>query len=177
SSLLPCESTRSDMTQPPFSFSFFYRNRNKKELAWKKVSEEVGEPVESCKKSLRDTYLKERRKETERRSGSAAETGKRWKHSAVLSFLDPFVTPRETSGNMEEVVEEHRSPGNNISHLQLQGELKKKFDVLAIQCSTAEREIPLLLKTLCNGPPVLCGGHSHEFLHQAVLDCSDHLAS
>ncbi|XP_059207070.1 uncharacterized protein LOC131986234 [Centropristis striata] len=27
-------------------------------------------------------------------------TGKRWKCSAVLSFLEPFVTPRETSGNM-----------------------------------------------------------------------------
>uniref|UniRef100_A0A3B5AB51 MADF domain-containing protein n=1 Tax=Stegastes partitus TaxID=144197 RepID=A0A3B5AB51_9TELE len=81
-------------------------------LAWKKVSEEDGEPVESCRKkwkSLRDTYLKERRKETERSSGSAAVTGKRWKYSAVLSFLDPFVTPRETLGNMEEVVEEHRA--------------------------------------------------------------------
>ena len=25
---------------------------------------------------------------------------KKWRFSAVLSFLDPFTTPRETSGNM-----------------------------------------------------------------------------
>ena len=34
------------------------------------------------------------------RSGSAARTGKKWKFFAVLSFLDPFVTPRETSSNL-----------------------------------------------------------------------------
>ena len=69
------------------------------------VSEEV------CRrkwKGLRDTYIKERRKEAGS-SGSAAGSGKRWKYSAVLSFLDPFVTPRETSGNMGRGVEEERT--------------------------------------------------------------------
>ncbi|XP_042632303.1 transcription factor Adf-1-like [Cyprinus carpio] len=78
--------------------SYFYRNRNKKDLAWKKVSEEVGQSEEMCRKkwkSLRDTYLRERRKETEKRSGSAAGSGKKWKYSAVLSFLDPFVQPSQ----------------------------------------------------------------------------------
>ncbi|ROL51198.1 Transcription factor Adf-1 [Anabarilius grahami] len=84
--------------------SYFYRDRNKKDLAWKRISEEIGQSEEWCRKrwkSLRDTYFKERRKETEKRSGSAAESAKRWKYSAVLSFLDPFVSLRETSGNME----------------------------------------------------------------------------
>ncbi|CAL8258342.1 unnamed protein product [Arctogadus glacialis] len=40
---------------------------------------------------------KRREKEEGKRSGSAARTGKKWKFFAVLSFLDPFVTPRETS--------------------------------------------------------------------------------
>ena len=60
-------------------------------------------------KGLRDTYIKERKKEAGRKSGLAAGTGKRWKYSAVLSFLDPFVTPRETSGNMGLGVEEERT--------------------------------------------------------------------
>ncbi|ROL48212.1 Transcription factor Adf-1 [Anabarilius grahami] len=84
--------------------SYFYRDSNKKDLAWKRISEEIGQSEDLCRKrwkSLRDTYLKERRKETEKRSGSAAESAKRWKYSAVLSFLDPFVSPGETSGNME----------------------------------------------------------------------------
>ncbi len=71
-------------------------------------------------KSLRDTYLKERRKETEKKSGSAAGSGKKWKYSAVLSFLDPFVSPRETSGNMERGDEENQAAG--YDHPEDQGE-------------------------------------------------------
>lgn len=55
--------------------------------------------------------MKERRKETEKRSGSAAGSGKKWKFSAVLSFLDPFVSPWETSGNMERGCEESQPAG------------------------------------------------------------------
>ncbi|XP_049451174.1 transcription factor Adf-1-like, partial [Epinephelus fuscoguttatus] len=75
-----------------------YRDCNKKEQAWVKVAEETGVPVDQCRKkwkSLRDTYLKERRKEAEKRSGAAAGPVKRWKYSAALSFLNPFITPRE----------------------------------------------------------------------------------
>ncbi|KAK7149182.1 hypothetical protein R3I94_008711 [Phoxinus phoxinus] len=85
------------------SSSYFYRDRNKKDLAWKKISEEIVQPEDVCRKkwkSLRDTYLKEKRKDMEKRSGSAAGSGKRWKFSQILGFLDPFVTPRETSSNM-----------------------------------------------------------------------------
>ncbi|ROL46215.1 hypothetical protein DPX16_0932 [Anabarilius grahami] len=101
--------------------SYFYRNRNKQDLAWRKVSKEVGQSEEVCrKKNLRDTYLKERRKETEKRSGSAAGSGKKWKYSAVLSFLDTFVSPRETSGNMERGDDENQAAG--YDHTEDQGE-------------------------------------------------------
>ncbi|KAK7124650.1 hypothetical protein R3I94_018887 [Phoxinus phoxinus] len=83
--------------------SYIYRDRNKKDLAWKSVGEEIGQPEDMCRKkwkSLRDTYLKERRKEMDKRSGSAAGSVKKWKYSLILGFLDPFVTPRETTSNM-----------------------------------------------------------------------------
>ena len=58
--------------------------------------------VEVCQnkcKGLRDTYPKKKR-EAEKRSGSAGGTLKKGRFFAILSFLDPFTTPRETSGNM-----------------------------------------------------------------------------
>ncbi|CAM4639672.1 unnamed protein product [Leuciscus chuanchicus] len=92
--------------------SYAYRDRTKKEIAWRKISEEVGLPEETVRrkwKGLRDTYVKEKKKETEKKSGSGANQEKSWKYSAVLSFLDPFVTPRETSSNMGRGVEENRT--------------------------------------------------------------------
>ncbi|MEQ2264000.1 hypothetical protein XENORESO_016932 [Xenotaenia resolanae] len=56
-------------------------------------------------KGIWDTYLKERRKELEKRSGAAAGAAKKWRFSAVLSFLDPFVAPRPTTSNMGQVEE------------------------------------------------------------------------
>ena len=56
-------------------------------------------------KSLRDTYIKESRKQRERRDksgGGAAGTAVRWRYLAVLSFLEPSVAPRRSSGNMAE---------------------------------------------------------------------------
>ena len=43
------------------------------------------------------------KREGEKRSGSRFI---KWRFSAVLSFLDPLTTPRETSGNMGQGVEE-----------------------------------------------------------------------
>ncbi|XP_059894294.1 uncharacterized protein LOC132447509 [Gadus macrocephalus] len=80
----------------------FYRDRIKKQQAWVVVGEETGIPVDVCRrkwKSLRDRYIREKRKEEGKKIGSAARTVKKWKFSAVLSFLDPFVTPKETSSN------------------------------------------------------------------------------
>ncbi|TNN41807.1 Transcription factor Adf-1 [Liparis tanakae] len=70
---------------------FEYRNRNKKDEAWKRVGEAVGLPDEICRrrwKSLRDTFQREKKRESnEKRSGSAAQSTKKWKYSAVMSFL------------------------------------------------------------------------------------------
>lgn len=45
--------------------------------------------------------MKEFKKEKERRkSGAEGGPAQKWKYSAVLAFLDPHITPRETSGNM-----------------------------------------------------------------------------
>ncbi|XP_077388877.1 uncharacterized protein LOC144026165 [Festucalex cinctus] len=73
-----------------------YRDIAKRNLAWITVSKEVGLSVETSRrkwKGLRDTYLKQRKK----------EQGKtKWMYSQALSFLDPFVVKREASGNMEQ---------------------------------------------------------------------------
>ncbi|KAL4008613.1 hypothetical protein ACER0C_002465 [Sarotherodon galilaeus] len=93
---------------------FFYRDRNKKDLAWRKICEATGQPEDICRrkwKSLRDMYCKEKRTEKEKRSGSAAGSGRKWKFSAVMRFLDPFLTPRETSCNMVGTVENSEDQG------------------------------------------------------------------
>ncbi|XP_013127591.1 transcription factor Adf-1-like isoform X2 [Oreochromis niloticus] len=90
---------------------YFYRDRNKKDLAWRHISEEIGQPEDICRrkwKSLRDTYNKEKRTEKEKRSGSAAGSGRRWKFFAVMGFLDPFLTPRETSESTDYAAEPSR---------------------------------------------------------------------
>ncbi|CAL8378287.1 unnamed protein product [Boreogadus saida] len=87
-----------------------YRDRNKKERAWVDVAEDTGFPVDVCRrkwKSLRDRYMRHKKSEQEgKKSGSAAGTVTRWKFAGVLSFLDPFVTPRETSSNLPRGAEE-----------------------------------------------------------------------
>ncbi|KTF86360.1 hypothetical protein cypCar_00026296 [Cyprinus carpio] len=74
------------------------------EEAFRVKHEDTEEQTEDvCRKkwkSLRDTYLKEKRKEMEKRSGSAAGSVKKCKYSQILGFLDPFVTPRKTTSNM-----------------------------------------------------------------------------
>ena len=61
--------------------------------------------------------MRERRKGTEVRSGAAAGSGKKWKYFAVLSFLDPFVSPRETSSNLGVGVE-----GDGTAEVEDEGE-------------------------------------------------------
>lgn len=80
-----------------------YRDRNQKDLAWRRISEEIGQPEYFCRKkwkSLRDTYTKEKRKNNERRNGSAAGVGTKWRFATVMRFLDPFITARETSSDV-----------------------------------------------------------------------------
>lgn len=89
--------------------NFFYRDRTRKNLAWMRVAEEVGQPEDMCRKkwrSLRDTYLKERRKETDKKSGSAAGDTKKWRFYNAISFLEAFVTLRPTTSSLSPVEEE-----------------------------------------------------------------------
>ncbi|KAF6717120.1 hypothetical protein FQA47_010831 [Oryzias melastigma] len=50
--------------------------------------------------------MRDKRKELERRNSSEGGPCKRWKYSAVPSFLDPFFSPREMSGNMDSSLED-----------------------------------------------------------------------
>ncbi|KAL4001580.1 vang-like [Sarotherodon galilaeus] len=112
---------------------FLYRDRNKKDRAWRNIKD-------ICRrkwKSLRDTYSKEKRTEKEKRSGSAAGSGKRWKFFAVMGFLDPFLTPRETSGNMVRTVEnfppeDQGQPGEAAGECQSEGQGNGEKDSAAM---------------------------------------------
>jgi len=116
--------------------SYEYLNRSTKDAAWRAVSEDVGLSCEfllsvyvfdlsyfwyftmnrspTCvfhvsgvmpeKVERTQGHVPERNHKT--RSGSGADGHKKWKYSAVLSFLHPFITPRETSGKMGRRVEE-----------------------------------------------------------------------
>ncbi|CAL8300700.1 unnamed protein product [Arctogadus glacialis] len=91
-----------------------YRDRIKKEQAWVVVGEETGIPVDVRRrkwKSLRDRYMREKRREKEgKKSGSAARTVKKWKFFAVLYFLDPFV---HTEGDQQQPSSVSRDRGRD----------------------------------------------------------------
>ncbi|XP_042150810.1 uncharacterized protein LOC121838845 [Oncorhynchus tshawytscha] len=80
-----------------------YSDINTKSAALRQVSTIVGLPEEDCRRKwrgLRDRYQRERRAEKEKkRSGSAASGQQPWHFCHILSFLDPFIVPRATSGN------------------------------------------------------------------------------
>ncbi|XP_055796707.1 transcription factor Adf-1-like [Salvelinus fontinalis] len=82
-----------------------YRDINTKNAAWRQVSTIVGLPEEDYRRKwrgLRDRYQRERRAEKEKkRSGSAASGQQPWRFCHILSFLDPFIVPRATSGNFK----------------------------------------------------------------------------
>ncbi|XP_034020279.1 myb-related transcription factor, partner of profilin-like [Thalassophryne amazonica] len=100
------------------SSNYDYRDKYKKDIAWRRVSEETGLEEEVCRKrwkGLRDTYLRERRMETEaRKSGAAAHQRRRWRFSGALSFLDPFVAPRPTTSNMGQVQQPQEAQNQDL---------------------------------------------------------------
>ncbi|ROL45302.1 hypothetical protein DPX16_0960 [Anabarilius grahami] len=109
-------------------------------------------------KSLRDTYLKE----TEKRSGSAAGSGKKLENSAVLSFLDPFVSPWETSGNMEIGDEENQAATETAAagHSET-GEPTGSFD-------GSEPGSPLPEPAASASLPAI----QHLLLYHRIIDCN-----
>jgi hypothetical protein len=82
--------------------------------------------VDVCRrrwKSLRDRYMRYKRNEKEgKKSGSAAGRVDTWRFARVLSFLDPFVTPRETSSNLPLGAEEVEGDGAPETPLSGAGE-------------------------------------------------------
>ncbi|KAF4100125.1 transcription factor Adf-1-like [Onychostoma macrolepis] len=83
---------------------YMYLDAYRRDQAWKEVAEAVGESEEICRtrwKSLRDRFRKERNKEREmRRSGAGSSATQPWRFMAVMGFLTPFLTNRETSSNI-----------------------------------------------------------------------------
>uniref|UniRef100_A0A8C7X6S3 Transcription factor Adf-1 n=1 Tax=Oryzias sinensis TaxID=183150 RepID=A0A8C7X6S3_9TELE len=101
-----------------------YRDRAVRKKTWCSVSEEVGLPPDQCRKrwkSLRDLYMREKRKELQRRNRPEGGPCKRWKYSAVPSFLDPFFSPREMNGNMDASSEDNMR--STIPHVDLEREI------------------------------------------------------
>uniref|UniRef100_A0A8C5EDZ9 Uncharacterized LOC114478459 n=1 Tax=Gouania willdenowi TaxID=441366 RepID=A0A8C5EDZ9_GOUWI len=139
--------------------SYWYRDRTKKDLAWRRIGEAVGLAEDLCRKrwnGLRETYLKEQRKCLEKRSGSAAGPSKRWKYSAVMSFLDPFISPRDTSSNMVQGVEEDRkrpSQGPSEMDLVIMEALRRPPPPPPPPMSADEMFLKSLLPTLQRVPP------------------------
>ncbi|CAL9702723.1 unnamed protein product [Knipowitschia caucasica] len=80
-----------------------YRDLNKKAAAWALVCARINMPGEEAKKrwkNLRDTYMRIRKTMKEKKSVSAAGGQKSWKYFQIMSFLEPYIKERVTSGNM-----------------------------------------------------------------------------
>ncbi|KAK5609320.1 hypothetical protein CRENBAI_011842 [Crenichthys baileyi] len=91
------------------STNYFYRDKYRKDLAWRRVSEETGVAEDVCRKKwkgLRDTYLKERRKEVEkRRSRAAAGAAKKWSNMGKVEEMAedlPAPPPEEDTSETED---------------------------------------------------------------------------
>ncbi|XP_034077651.1 uncharacterized protein LOC117549674 [Gymnodraco acuticeps] len=84
---------------------FTYRDTHRRNQAWREVAETVGHTEEGCRtrwKSLRDRFRRETTRDKEAKRSGAASSGeyKPWRFTAVMGFLTPFITERETSSNV-----------------------------------------------------------------------------
>ncbi|CAL8303064.1 unnamed protein product [Arctogadus glacialis] len=69
-----------------------------------------------------------------------ARTVKKWKFFADLSFLDPFVTPRETSSNLPRVAEDEVED-DGLQRLHCHGQEKHLRSVMRQQQQQGHRTI------------------------------------
>ncbi|XP_013864946.1 uncharacterized protein LOC106518272 [Austrofundulus limnaeus] len=60
----------------------------------------TGEKVKKRWKNLRDTFIRARKALKTKKSGSAAGDQKIWKYFHIMSFLEPYIKKRDTSGNL-----------------------------------------------------------------------------
>uniref|UniRef100_A0A1A8LKB3 MADF domain-containing protein n=1 Tax=Nothobranchius pienaari TaxID=704102 RepID=A0A1A8LKB3_9TELE len=80
-----------------------HRDIHTKAAAWEIVGARINTSGEKAKKrwkNLRDTYMRVRKSLKERKSGSAAGGQKTWKYYQIMSFLEPHLKERVTSGNL-----------------------------------------------------------------------------
>ncbi|XP_036317374.1 transcription factor Adf-1-like, partial [Rhagoletis pomonella] len=88
-----------------------YRDKNKKDMAWRDVSAVVGESEADCRKrwkSLRDRFTIELKLQHQP-SGSATSFRKNWAYFDTLSFLKGTVAPRNTTTNITTEIEDSGS--------------------------------------------------------------------
>jgi len=64
---------------------------------------------------LRDKYIKERKAEREKRSGSEGGSQRKWKFTNALSFLERFVKERPTSSNIPQASDQLGSERNEVA--------------------------------------------------------------
>ncbi|KAL4135497.1 hypothetical protein QTP88_007103 [Uroleucon formosanum] len=86
-----------------------YRDRYTTEKAWNDIAIKLKLDKEDIKKkwrSLRDTFLKEKRKIVKHRSGDAQdcveEYNGKWAHYSLMLFLNDTTTPRTTESNISD---------------------------------------------------------------------------
>ncbi|XP_030588586.1 uncharacterized protein LOC115782523 [Archocentrus centrarchus] len=74
---------------------------NSSEPGQQTISSESGEEVKKRWKNLRDTFMRTRKALKNKKSGSAAGDQRIWKYFHVMSFLEPYIKERDTSGNLK----------------------------------------------------------------------------
>ncbi|GFR29761.1 uncharacterized protein TNCT_699551 [Trichonephila clavata] len=80
-----------------------HSNRNFIANVWIKIGEELSMPGEQLKEKghqLRSNYMRAKRRENHKPSGSGAKPKSTWPYFEVMSFLDPSLESRSTSGNV-----------------------------------------------------------------------------
>ncbi|XP_010880604.1 uncharacterized protein LOC105017597 [Esox lucius] len=87
-----------------------YKDSQRKARAWRAVSLQVELPVDDCRKkwkNLRDTFIRFKRAEQQRKASGEPESHKKtWMHSRRMSFLTPFIQSKGWQGDAAEDLEE-----------------------------------------------------------------------
>ncbi|XP_041716410.1 uncharacterized protein LOC121548859 [Coregonus clupeaformis] len=96
-----------------------YRDSQRKARAWRAVSLQVEMPVDDCRnkwKNLRDTFVKFKRAEQQKRASGELDINKKtWMHSRSMSFLNPFIQAKGLQGDTTDDLEEEERERNGES--------------------------------------------------------------